>query len=204
MPSRIFIVQALLIGFVLVGCGGSNLSQLPPVRPMVSVSGRITDASSGERLGGALVKVRDYPTRRDLSAVDGSFLLRMVPTGRQIVLVTLFGYDPYETVVELEPNLDLTLTVAMVPQRGALLGYVFDETGNPLGGARVTVGGLFVSTTSDDGRFSFVELPVGGHLIVVEKTGYLPHTGSVTIAKGEYAVLEITLLFPLGGGTGNN
>ncbi len=63
----------LFVPLILVSCFRGNSPNLPPIHPMVDVKGKVVDELTGEGLYGVEVQVRDYPTRFDLTASDGSF-----------------------------------------------------------------------------------------------------------------------------------
>lgn len=70
---------------------------------------------------------------------------------------------------------------------GELRGAVVDRTsGAPLPGARVTLLGAAVTTTSDaEGRFAHRSLPAGTYLLQVRSIGYVAGAWVIVLAEGE-------------------
>lgn len=180
----------------LSGCFG-NLAPLPPVHPLVVVKGKVLDAVTGNGVSGAQVTVRDYPWCFDLTASDGSFLLARVPSGRQVLVVSSVGYAQKSEVVDVPAGTSsFSLTIELAPLLGKLVGYVWDEEGNPVAGARVTVEGTYTTTTDKSGSFTLENLPVGKVMLVVEKDGFVPHSQEVEIAYLAITVVNVTLSRP--------
>lgn len=190
------VLPLLLSFFLLSGCFG-NLAPLPSVHPLVTVTGKVVDAVTGKGIAGAQVMLRDFPERFDLTASDGSFLLPRVPSGRQVFLVFSTGYEQKSEVVDVPAHpSSFSLTIELAPLLGKLVGYVWDEEGNPVAGAKVTVNELYTTTTGEDGSFSLSNLPVGKAVLVVEKEGFVPSVQEVEIVYLSVTVVEVTLARP--------
>ncbi|HPT62833.1 MAG TPA: carboxypeptidase regulatory-like domain-containing protein [Candidatus Atribacteria bacterium] len=183
----------LFVPLILVGCLGGNSPDLPPIHPMVDVKGKVVDELTGEGLYGVEVQVRDYPTRSDLTADDGSFFLPLVPAGRQVIIATLYGYETKNKAVDIPREGIFEIAIELSPFLGKLVGYVFDENEEPVSGAKITLDGNYHATSGDDGSFTLSDLPVGKFIITVEKAGFLPHSGEVEIKVDSITTLEITL-----------
>ena len=80
-----------------------------------ALSGRVTDAETGEPLLGAVVRVLDRGAAAD---ADGRFSISGLPTDTATVAVTYVGYEPWRQTVDLarRPVLD----VRLAPTAGAL------------------------------------------------------------------------------------
>ena len=65
------------------------------------VTGRITDASTGEYLPGATVFIKSTSIGTSTD-IYGSFRLRNVPTGIQTIVVSYLGFETQETNIEIE------------------------------------------------------------------------------------------------------
>lgn len=193
------VVISLLCLFLLAGCFG-NLDPLPSVHPFVVVRGRVLDAVTKEGIEGAQVRLRDFPECFDLTASDGSFFLPRVPSGRQVFLVSSLGYAQKSEAIDVPaaPS-PFSLTIELAPLLGKLVGYVWDEEGNPVSGATVTVDGTYTTTSGRDGSFVVENLPVGKSVLVVEKEGFVPYTAEVDIAYLGVSVVHVTLARPSPG-----
>lgn len=187
-----------LLFFLVSGCFLGNLPPLPNLHPQVDLSGKVVDALSGEGISGAEVTLRDFPSRSDVTASDGTFFLPLVPSGRQIVLVSVFGYASRSEVIEVPEQGPFWVEIALLPLLGKVVGFVFDESGQPLSSVEVTLDGEQSTQSNENGAFSFEEVPVGAHVLVFEKEGYLPSTEEITVEENSVVVLEVTLSKPGG------
>lgn len=167
---------------------------------MVDVKGKVVDELTGEGLYGAEVIVRDYPTRSDLTASDGSFFLPLVPAGRQVIIATLYGYATKSEAVNIPREGIFELTVELSPLLGKLMGYVFSEDGEPVSGAEITLNGDYHTTSGADGSFVLSSLPVGKFVLNVEKTGFVPYSKEIEIEADSIIYLEITMARPTSEG----
>lgn len=95
------------------------------------VEGVITDAVTGQRLPGALVRIVGLG-RQDVSHDDGEYHLMNLPAGRHTVLVERLGYRRETRVVQLRPRETVTLDFALRPTAIELPGIVV--TGVPRAG----------------------------------------------------------------------
>ena len=186
----------LFVPLILVGCFRGNSPNLPPIHPMVDVKGKVVDELTGEGLYGVEVQIRDYPTRFDLTASDGSFFLPLVPAGRQVIIATLYVYATNNEAVDIPREGIFEITIELSPLLGKLVGYVFDEDGKPVSGAKITLDGNYHAISGADGSFTLSDLPVGKFIITVEKAGFLPHSGEVGIEANSIITLKITLEYP--------
>ena len=78
---------------------------------------------------------------------------------------------------------------------GQLSGSVFDETGAPLPGARVTIRGATERVTQTDpaGAFAFNGLPEGDHDVTAELSGFERARRNVRVKAGERSTVSFTL-----------
>ncbi len=59
------------------------------------------DELTGEGLYGVEVQVRDYPTRFDLTADDGSFFCPLFLREDEVIIATLYGYATNNEAVDI-------------------------------------------------------------------------------------------------------
>jgi outer membrane biosynthesis protein TonB len=167
----------------------------PAPTPVPSLSGRVTDAATGQGVGGARIEVQlaGHRWRWDYSATtasDGSYAIFGLPTGDYKVRVSALGYAreyydnvtpssearivhvtaPYET-----PGIDFDLT-----EGGSISGYIYQSDGvTPISGARVLVRpgkhGFdegFQATTNSTGYYRVDGLSLGNYKVTAEAKGY--------------------------------
>lgn len=90
---------------------------------------------------------------------------------------------------------EITLDLAL----GNLIGTVFDNLGDPVDDAHVTLQGYSSQDTGPDGQFSFTGVPAGDYTLTASKLGYYDGFDSVTIEAG--CTTEATIyLVPDDGG----
>ena len=89
-------------------------------------------------------------------------------------------YEPVDTMVTLQRNHEVSLNIHRDDTYGVLAGTIFDEKGQPVGGAMVEAEGV-TCTSKEDGSFKLY--------IPIEKQKPCPH---VRISKAGYQTEEYT------------
>ncbi len=123
-----------------------------------TITGQITNASTGDEVPGARVQVRGTGSSEN-SAADGSYLLEDVPVAEggesMIVDVTATGYLPGEGQGTLVRGGTVSIDVPLTPNIGSVAGLVTDfYSGTALEGAIVRVRGTSRDdTTGIDGSY---------------------------------------------------
>jgi hypothetical protein len=89
---------------------------------------------------------------------------------------------------------------ALAQDQGTVIGTVTDQEGSPVAGATVTLlnGGTEIATTQtgETGQYGLPAEP-GSYDLTVEKAGFSPFSGSVTIEEsGETVTVDVTLTPP--------
>jgi hypothetical protein len=165
----------------------------PTPTPVPSLSGRITDAATGQGISGARVEAKLAGHGWDYSAAtasDGSYAMFGLPTSDYEVRVTAAGYarEYYDNV---NPSDDATLVHVAgdkwvhgidfdLNEGGSISGHVYQSDGvTPISGARVFVRpskhGLddgFHVTTNSTGYYWVDGLSLGHYRVTVEASGY--------------------------------
>ncbi|MBN1452820.1 MAG: carboxypeptidase regulatory-like domain-containing protein [Anaerolineales bacterium] len=202
----------ILVMLVLVGCGAPAPTPAPapptltstPIpsptftttftpTPVPSLSGRVTDAGSGEGIAGAKVEIQMTGYGWDYSATtnpDGSYGFFSLPTGDYKLRVTASGYareyynnvnPSHEAMLvhvvagQWTSNVDFDLT-----EGGSISGTIYQQDGvTPISGARVfvrpskySVEDGFQTITTADGSYHVDGLSLGSYKITVESSGY--------------------------------
>ncbi|TEU14550.1 MAG: hypothetical protein E3J21_15520 [Anaerolineales bacterium] len=166
--------------------------------PTLSLSGRVTDAATGQGIAGAMVEAAparlgglddwDYSA---ITASDGSYALFGLPTGDYVVRVIALGYareyydnvtpsseakivhvtSPHET-----PGIDFDLT-----EGGSISGYAYQSDGiTPIHGVEVDVRPSgdkhddgFRASTASDGSYTIEGLALGEYRVRAEVQGWI-------------------------------
>ncbi|WP_233376800.1 TonB-dependent receptor [Maribellus sp. CM-23] len=79
-----------------------------------SVKGTVIDAKTKETLIGTTVMLKET-SQGTITDFDGNFLVQKVQAGKYTLLISFISYDSQELNIEVKPNEELTLNVALSP-----------------------------------------------------------------------------------------
>jgi uncharacterized membrane protein len=85
---------------------------------------------------------------------------------------------------------------AVPPQQNyaTISGIVTDgASGQPLGGATVTVDSVLSATTGSDGSYTIANIPIGPYTAVETASGYQQHQDQGSVAAGDKLTLNAAL-----------
>lgn len=160
------------------------------------ISGRVTDAQTGEPVADAVISYAEISERWQTNA-DGNFQAKIKP-GTYTLTVERFGYQPASVEVEVSEGAITPVTIALQPfTTGTITGMVIDHvTGEPIAKATVAVVGVDVRTeTAADGSFSLPDLPVGDYRVRASAPGYSDSLAdSATVAAGATTTINYRLV----------
>lgn len=183
--------------------------------PATSVVGRV-ETPDGEPVPDAWVRAEQmmvvaWPGRPGLGDStgtddDGRFVLSRVPPGRVELVARAAGWAEARRTVTVEAGDDPQLVVLTVEQGGTLTGRIADASGQPLGGAAVSLrpvdalpalvvmpdAASLVERTGDDGTYDLRGLVAGEYRVRVTHEEYAPHEERVTISSDAHR-LDIQL-----------
>ena len=169
---------AFLLGTTLAaGCADDKLQQAPDkVVPVGGIHGCLCDRTCGEWVVGALVTVDDVPNATATSDASGCFELVDVPVGEHDLTVDSPSYKSTRNAfVHADEVIDIGVSGCAL-DRGSVIGRVCDEAVNDwLSGASVTLplpAGDLQTTSDDNGRFLFQDVPVGQRQVTVTKDAF--------------------------------
>ncbi|MCC7015062.1 MAG: carboxypeptidase regulatory-like domain-containing protein [Planctomycetes bacterium] len=164
---------------------GQQLERDFVLEPGPSVSGSVTDATTGAPIAGAEVSQSWTFERSVRTSRDGEYTLRHLARGRGIVTVRAAGYGRLESSVDADHVApDTRHDFALTPARLAR-GRIVDEGGRALSGVYVAAGASDLggdtglqrmdwssSTSGGDGRFELRDLrPDLRHVLLLRKRG---------------------------------
>ena len=174
---------------VTVTPGGTSVVDVA-LSPPATVTGRVTDATSGAGISGATVSVG---TRTASTDGTGAYTLTGVPSGSQAVAASATGYEAAVKTVNLPAGGTVTTNFALVRKPTDIVGEVRNAaTLQPLAGATVSYSGG--STTTDAlGRYRLADTPPGTHEVTASATGYVSKTQTVVVTLGAYATSDFGL-----------
>ena len=84
-----------------------------------SVKGRVNDNASGEPLVGATVYLKNTSFGTSVS-LDGSFLIKGIPSGTYTLIVSMVGYRQIEKQIEINEGKDLSMSFEMAEDSNQL------------------------------------------------------------------------------------
>jgi len=170
-------------GYVYVSDMQTGLYVLEFLAEFGTVEGILTDATSGNPVGGATISI-DGAQRTSNGA--GFYKFNLAP-GAYTVDVAAFGYEPANFGVDITLGETVSGDRALdrVPSAG-LTGTVLDnDSASAIPGATVEVAGTpYVTTTDGSGGYSFEFIPVGDYDVTATAFGFGSATESVSIANG--------------------
>ncbi len=147
-----------------------------------TISGVVTDATSGSPIGGATVSVGCLSAQ---TASDGSYTIDGVATGSQTVFADATGYQSSSQNVDVAsgPNtVNFSLTAI---QYGTVTGTVKDaSTGAAISGATVEDFSGGSTQTATDGSYTLTNVPTGNQTIEAFATNYQSSQQNVTVTTG--------------------
>ena len=180
----------------------------PAPTPIPSLSGRVTDAATGQGVGGARIEVQlaghdgwDYSAT---TTSDGSYAIFDLPTGDYVVRVTAPGYareyydnvtpsheakSVHVTALHETPGIDFDLT-----EGGSISGYVYQSDGiTPISGVEVDVQPSgeeqnivgFAASTASDGSYTIEGLALGEYRVGAKVQGWVEQWTDVIVTPPE-------------------
>lgn len=169
-PAIIIIPAALglaAVGVIALAAAG----KAAPPAGRASLSGKVTDSTTGEAIPGATITLDSVQVTADGS---GNYSFDDLEPGSYSFSVEKGGYNSMSQDITLSEGQN-QLNVALVPVGvpvASLSGVVTDaQTGYALQGVKVTLDSL-VAHTDSSGYYSFTNLSPGAYSIKLEKEGY--------------------------------
>ena len=152
----------------------------------------VTDASSGQALAGASVRLSGNMSGE--TDTDGRIRFEKAAAGEGLLSAALHAYVGNEQAYVLEPATELEQTIALEPVTvGAVSGVVVNATnGVPLADATVTIGSRSV-TTDAQGRFLIDELAAGDVNVSAAKAVFEAGRTSAKVIAAETVDVELSL-----------
>jgi hypothetical protein len=103
----------------------------------------------------------DYGNKTEYYQIEKEIFIQDIPPyyrGKKgKIQFEAFGYEPLDTIIRLEENRTITITVERDNSLGKIFGVVYDEMENPLEGVHVSV--LDISTETDKFGFFKIDIP---------------------------------------------
>jgi hypothetical protein len=194
---------------------GSGRAAQAVAEPTGEVTGRVTDATSGDPIPAAFVNLLVGATPEDPTGLgwlaeadaNGVYLLEDVPPGSALLSVTATGYAPFEMFVTVLASDVIEIDVEMnAVSLGAVTGTVTDVvTGDPIPDAFIN---LLVGATPEDpsgpsislgesdlnGVYLIEELDPGPALITIDATGYARFEMFIDVPVGATLTVDAAMV----------
>lgn len=158
-----------------------------------TVTGKITNASSGAIIAGATVSWSGGSTTSNTS---GIYTLTNVAAGTQNITAAKTGYLSRTLAIGVTGGATSTLNIP-IATGGKISVKVVTSSGAAVSGATVTIKGGVVATTvsglsSSTGFFTTNWIPVGTYTVTVAKSGFTTQSKTTTVSSGVTASLTFT------------
>lgn len=179
-----------------------NVSMAAVQREYVVISGKVTDAKSGNALKGAVISGSALDSSVTTDS-DGTYTLPQLEKGSYSFTVSMNGYTS-RTVSVSESDitgatytLNIQLTAIPAEELVTVSGTVTaDYPSGKLSGVTVSAGAGYASVTTDENGAYSLSLTSGDHTLTFSKEGYDEKTQSVTASDftdGTYT-LDVSLV----------
>ena len=183
--------------------GPAHASREVTVKPyFCTISGKVTDATSGDPVIGATVSTSD--NHWTASDTAGSYVLaHLEPYTYNVTARREDLYDPFSVPVTVSPGEPVTRNFSLKlkptePPKGNASGMVIDATtGGPLFAARAAIVNGGSDETNLDGEFLIPGIPAGDQELSVTKEGYAAVTKTIKIEKDAQTNAGTIYLAPL-------
>ena len=159
-----------------------------------SISGHVSDSSSGAALAGATVSYNGGSTTTDN---NGAYSFSNVPAGSYTLTASASGYSSQSSSTTVNSGAASTLDFQLTPSapggNGAITGRVTNvSTGASISAATVSFSG-HSTTTSSTGTYSFSSVAAGTYTVSVTHSGYISESATVTVNSGATSTLNVQL-----------
>lgn len=136
--------------------------------PTGDVKGTVYDAQTKKGVAEATVRLfRAGNSFTQESRSNGSFHLTDLPAGEYRYVITRHRFKPLEGAVVVQAKRDATVSAALQPKPGSLVGRVSSSQGKPLAGISVSLPALKLETMTDGtGEYQFQDVSPGQHQLV--------------------------------------
>ena len=158
------------------------------------VTGEITDAQTGNPLGGANITTTPA-TNLVTSDSVGKYSVSNIDPGSYTITVSKTGYDNNTGEVTVKAGEITTADFTLLISTGSIRGKVTDaENGNDFPGVQITTTPATSSILTDtNGEYSILNVTPGSYTVTAVKSGYKTVTLSVTVENGQITNGDIVL-----------
>lgn len=160
----------------------------------------VTNNLSGENLRSASIKIidnsNDDNTYSTISNSSGQYSINVTPEREYNITAEKSGYGSLDTTTKtLSLNSTNHYTLRMEALASSLMGTIFDQEGNKIKDANITVyndSRSYASQSDINGKY-FLDLKYGNYTLEVEKLGYIGNSSALEIAPGQSDTVNMTI-----------
>ena len=195
MKQKIFlIILALLI--LLPSCKSPSSPDTDGVTTTGTISGTVTDASTGNPISGASVSTNPA-TLLVTTDAQGRFSISDVTPASYTVSASASGYLTGNASVTVTGGQTATANLALqpAPTTGTISGTVTDaSTSKPIAGASVSTQPAMTTATSDaQGNYAISDVDEGSYTVTASASGYMDNSTNVTVTAGQTTTCNLEL-----------
>ena len=159
-----------------------------------TISGKVSNISTGAALSGATVSYSGGSTTSDTS---GNYTLSNVAPATYNVTASRSGYIAETKSVTVSAGTAATLNFPMATG-GKVAGTVTNSSGAAISGAAVQITGGAVPTTvnvttSSTGAYNSNWIPIGSYTVTVSKSGFTTQTQNANVTTGNTTTLNFKM-----------
>jgi len=195
MKQKIFLIILVLL-MLLPSCKSTSSPDTDGVTTTGTISGTVTDASTGNPISGASVSTN--PTTLLVTTdAQGRFSISNVTPGSYTVSASASGYIAGSASVTVTGGQTATANLALQPEptTGTISGHVTEEgTGTPIAGASVSTQPATTTATSDSqGDYTISDVTPGSYTVTASASGYMDDSTNVTVTAGQTSTADLAL-----------
>lgn len=195
MKQKIFLIILALI-ILLPSCKSPSSPDTDGVTTTGTISGTVTDASTGNPIAGASVSTQ--PTTLLVTTdAQGNFSISNVTPGSYTVSASASGYLAGSASVTVTGGQTAAANLALQPEptTGTISGTVTEEgTSMPIAGASVSTQPATTTATSDaQGNYTISDVDEGSYTVTASASGYMDDSTNVTVTAGQTSTADLAL-----------
>lgn len=210
------VVSLVAVLPLLSGCGGSSTQPADGFGSIAGSAQQVLLSKTARSVDEPVLITIESMNLSTQAAEDGDFAIDRVPPGLH-TLVARTSQQTHAISVLVKPGTQTMVGSLILGEAGSLSGVISAaDTGTPIKGAQVTITSIVetnysgqaalpvrVTTTDTSGSYDVDGLPIGDHLVMVNKNGYRSRSSQVTIGAGSVTSRNMALsaMSPAGAGS---
>ncbi len=170
----------------------ANFSLTPVTTTTGTVTGQITNISTGGAIAGATVK---WSSGSTTSSGTGTYTLTQVTAGPQNITASATGYVARTVAASVTGGTTTTLNIALAT--GGKIAGTVTHNGAALANVTVTMTGgkyaaTYTATTSSAGAYNSGWIPIGSYTVTASPSGFTAQSKSATANTGATTTVSFT------------